>query len=179
MWYTSRMTDELKNIVAACPAVSYAQGLQSTTIPLDDNCIIYTLWQMPSEKEGITLKDQEVDSNYILARFEDQLHDMGYLGEEGEMAEQVAESLAKTLNMRVAAHANLIRHQIETVKEMLQSLANGDMMAAYVGLIALKNSVPMVESAWMFGWQEWGQMATAYILDNATTEELQQMEDLL
>jgi hypothetical protein len=161
------MTDELKNIVAACPAVSYAQGLHSTTIPLDDNCIIYTLWQMPDEKNGVTLKKQEVDSNYILARFEDQLDDMGYLGEEQEMAEQVAESLAKTLNMRVAAHANLIRHQIQTT------------MAAYIGLIALKNSIPMVESAWMFGWREWGQMATAYILDNATTEELQQMEDLL
>jgi hypothetical protein len=173
------MTDELKNIVAACPAVSYAQGLQSTTIPLNNSCIIYTLWQMPSPSDNITLKDQEVDSNYILGRFEDQLYDMGFLGEEGEMAEQVAQSLAKTLNMRVAAHANLIRHQISITKELLQNLADADMISAYIGLIALKNSIPMVEGAWMYGWQEWGQMATAYVLDNATTEELQQMEDLL
>lgn len=132
---------------------------------------------MPNKEQ--TLKEQQATPEYIMSRFGDSLADSGYLADEHNLTDQVANSLAYTLNMRVIQQANVVQNQIEATKELLSFLCNKDMISAYISLIALKNANNVIESSWMYGWEEWISKTAEYILENATKNELEQMEDLL
>lgn len=176
--------DELQQLAATCPAIPYARGIFSTSIPLDENTIIYKAWEMPDEEQKPkTIDDHVVTVAYIMRRFGDLLIESGYITDVDVYGPNQTESglanLAQRLTKNIDQQVTVVRNQIEAARNLLSSLSNKDMVSAYISLIMLKYGNAVIESSWMYGWEEWINNVAQYILENATKNELEEMEDLL